>query len=90
MRKLPIIILALAAPLLAQAQDAAPAAPAQPGDETRAWLQLQASGAASVPEAAPMSGEVADRVYQRYLKSFDHPIPAQFQRESFASGGSSQ
>lgn len=89
MRKLPIIILALVAPLLAQAQDAAPAAPAQPGDETRAWLQLQASGAAAVPEAAPMSGEVADKVYQRYLKSFDHPIPEHFRREGFASGGGS-
>jgi hypothetical protein len=28
-----------------------------------------------------MPGEVADRVYQRYLQSFTHPIPEQFERE---------
>ncbi len=85
MRKLPIIILALAASL-AHAEDAAQTAAPRPGDETRAWLQLQASGSASVAAPAPMSGEVADKVYARYLKSFDHPIPAQFPRESFGSG----
>ena len=90
MKKLAIVIIALAAPL-AQAEDAATAQqeapPAQVGDETRAWLQLQASGAASVTTPATTSGEVADRVYQRYLKSFEHPIPEQFQRESLSTGG---
>jgi len=88
MKKLAIVILALAAPL-AHAEDAPAApAPAQPGDETRAWLQLQASGEASVPTAAPTNGEVADRVYQRYLKSFDYPIPEKFERESLTTEGS--
>lgn len=84
MRKL-LIIMALAAPL-AHAEDAAAPLP-QPGEETRAWLQLQTSGAASVSTPAPMSGEVADKVYARYLKSFDHPIPQHFPRESFSAGG---
>ncbi|RYF62499.1 MAG: DUF3613 domain-containing protein, partial [Comamonadaceae bacterium] len=26
----------------------------------------------------PIPGEVAGRSYQRYLKSFDHPIPERF------------
>lgn len=85
MRKLSIIILALAAPL-AQAADEAAAKP-QPGDETRAWVQLQTSGAASVATPPSTEGEVAEHVYQRYLKSFDHPIPLYLPRQSFVSGG---
>ncbi len=53
------------------------------GTDTRAWLELQRSGAASAPQVQPVPGEVADKVYQRYLNSFDQPIPAQFDRESF-------
>lgn len=90
MKKLPILMLALFA-TLAQAEEPATAQQPRPGDETRAWLQLQSSGRASVAAPQPMSGEVADKVYERYLKSFTHPIPEQFQRESFsAAGGGSQ
>jgi hypothetical protein len=52
------------------------------GTQTRAWTKMQAGGAAA--EKGPprgMPGEVADRVYQRYLQSFTHPIPEQFERE---------
>jgi len=61
------------------------------GTDTRAWLELQRSGAASTPQVQPVPGEVADKVYQRYLNSFDQPIPAEFDRESFVgrSGGGS-
>ncbi|HEY0973474.1 MAG TPA: DUF3613 domain-containing protein [Solimonas sp.] len=58
------------------------------GADTRAWVELQRSGAAASPEVQPVPGEVADKVYQRYLKSFDQPIPAEFDRERFVSGSS--
>ncbi len=50
----------------------------QVGDTTRALLQLQADN--SRPGTAlPMLGEAASRSYQRYLNSFDHPIPEYFE-----------
>ena len=58
------------------------------GAETRAWVDLQASGSAAVGDARPMPGEVADLVYQRYVNSFKHPIPAQFPRTSGGESGS--
>lgn len=62
------------------------AAEPRTGDETRAWIELQKSGSASVAAARPMTGEVADKVYKRYVDSFGHPIPDTFQREDFVSG----
>lgn len=58
------------------------------GAETRAWVDLQTSGSAAVGDARPMPGEVADAVYQRYVNSFKHPIPAQFPRTSGGESGS--
>lgn len=50
----------------------------QVGDTTRALLQLQADN--NRPGTAlPMLGEAASRSYQRYLNSFDHPIPEYFE-----------
>lgn len=57
------------------------------GDQTRDWLELQASGAQASEAERPMTGELAERVYQRYLDSFSHPIPEQFAREAFTSDG---
>ncbi|MDP3858535.1 MAG: DUF3613 domain-containing protein [Stagnimonas sp.] len=70
---------------------AAPAAAGKPasGGDTRAWLDLQASGSAAVGAAQPMPGEVADLVYQRYLNSFKYPIPDQFRRQGGGSGSGS-
>jgi len=96
MKKL-LIVMALAAPaLLAQAQEpeaeapaaeaaAAAAAPLH-GDEARAWLDLQAGGNAASPTPPSMPGEMADRVYARYLKSFEQAIPEHLDREKFSSG----
>lgn len=94
MKKLLIVLaLAVVPALQVQAQepeapptDAAPAA-AEPahGDESRAWLDLQAGGNAASPTPASVPGEVADRVYARYLKSFEHPIPEHLEREKFTS-----
>lgn len=58
------------------------------GAETRAWTELQASGSAATGDARPMPGEVADAVYQRYVNSFKHPIPQQFQQTSGSEGSS--
>ncbi len=55
-----------------------PVARPQIGDATRALLQLQADGS-SAGNALPMLGEAASRSYQRYLNSFDHPIPEYFE-----------
>ncbi|HUP92225.1 MAG TPA: DUF3613 domain-containing protein [Solimonas sp.] len=57
------------------------------GDETKVWLELQRSGVAGTQAPQTMSGEVADQVYERYLKSFAHPIPENFTRDRFVGGG---
>lgn len=58
------------------------------GADTRAWLALQSSGnSADATTERPLPGEVADRIYQRYLKSFEQPIPAEFKRQQISSGG---
>lgn len=56
------------------------------GVETRAWLDLQKSGAVAAGDDRPMSGEVADRVYQRYLDSHTRAIPETFKRETVGAG----
>lgn len=63
---------------------AAPTAASEAAAETRAWLELQRSGRAGAP-ARSTSGAVASRAYQRYLDSFEHPLPAFFERESTGS-----
>jgi len=63
----------------------------QIGDTTRALLQLQADSSRTGSTALPMLGEAASRSYQRYLKSFDHPIPEYFEAalpDSKQGGGS--
>ncbi|WP_449466359.1 DUF3613 domain-containing protein [Stenotrophomonas humi] len=50
----------------------------QIGDTTRALLRMQADGS-HAGNALPMLGETASRSYQRYLNSFDHPIPEYFE-----------
>jgi hypothetical protein len=81
-----LIGLALAAPLAALAAD--PLSP-RLGGSTRAWLELQRSGNASLATPRPMPGEVADKVYERYVNSFAHAIPETFSREQFVGGSSS-
>lgn len=48
---------------------------AQKPSPVQQWLELQRSGKAASPQAQPMSGEVMEKVHQRYLKSFEKPIP---------------
>jgi hypothetical protein len=64
------------------------AGPPRVGDDTRAWLELQHSGHAADGAVRAQPGEVADKAYQRYLKSFDNTIPEEYRRDSFVSSGS--
>lgn len=68
-------------------ETAAATEPAAFGSASRAWVELQASGSAAVASSRPLPGEVADAVYQRYLKSFSHEIPEQFKRQEQGQGG---
>lgn len=79
-----LVALLLSGPALAAGE-----LPAGVGDDTRAWLELQASGNAAQAAPRPMPGEVADKVYQRYLDSFENRVPDSFDRESFVSSGGS-
>lgn len=50
----------------------------QVGSATQRLLALQASGQAASPTPRPIPGDVAGRSYDRYLKSFEFPIPERF------------
>lgn len=50
------------------------------GKITENALERQRSGVDAAP-TRPMLKDVADRTYERYLESFTHPIPEQFERE---------
>ena len=49
------------------------------GERTREALALQREGRAAAP-TRPMPEPAAKRSYERYLESFSHPIPEQFDR----------
>ena len=55
------------------------------GDQTRHWIDLQASGTVASPEERPLPGEIAERSFERYAESFSQPIPDTFEREGFLS-----
>ncbi|AMJ57133.1 MULTISPECIES: DUF3613 domain-containing protein [Stenotrophomonas] len=69
---------ASAAPATAASSTVADLPRSQIGDTTRALLRMQADGS-HAGNALPMLGEAASRSYQRYLNSFDHPIPEYFE-----------
>lgn len=55
--------------------------------QSRLWLKLQASGALAGTRYK-LPGQTATQTYQRYLKSFTHPIPLQFNLGGGGSGTS--
>ncbi|MBI2383566.1 MAG: DUF3613 domain-containing protein [Gammaproteobacteria bacterium] len=59
------------------------AEPAPLGRQTAKWLDLQRSNHAALGAARPLPGDAADRIYQRYLKSFSHPVPESYNRKRF-------
>lgn len=56
------------------------------GTDARQWVDLQISGEAAERSPDGMPGEIAERVWQRYVESFSHPIPEKFEREGFVEG----
>lgn len=84
-----LVSLTVSAAALASPPRLAPEATAV-GAEARAWLDLQKSGQAASSATRGQPGEVADKVYQRWLDSHEQPIPAQFSREGFSGGASGQ
>ena len=56
------------------------------GGESDVWLSMQLDPAYTANDPRPVPGEVAGRTYIRYLGSFTHPIPEQFERQSFLGG----
>lgn len=50
-------------------------APLQVGDATKGLLDWQSSGENASSTPRPISGVIANRSYERYLKSFEFPIP---------------
>lgn len=57
------------------------------GTQTRALLDLQTSNSVASPVPRPLPGDIADRTYERYAKSFAKPIPDELGRDSFVEGG---
>jgi len=57
------------------------------GADAQHWIELQKSGQQASPAPRPMPGEIADKVYERYVDSFKQPIPAEFKRQSAAGDG---
>ena len=57
------------------------------GGQTDAWLSMQLNPAYTANDPRPIPGEVANRTFVRYLDSFSHPIPEQFERQGFSSSG---
>ena len=73
--------LAVAPPLWAQSPTtpAAPAAPAtRVGDATHELLQRQREGREASATPRPIDGAVAEASHQRYMKSFEQPLPTWF------------
>lgn len=52
--------------------------PLQVGDATQSLLDWQSSGEIASKTPRPIAGPVAWRNYERYLKSFEFPIPDSF------------
>lgn len=50
------------------------------GDATKSWLELQRTGKQASEHPQHIQGPVMQRSYERYLKSFERPIPERFDR----------
>lgn len=61
-------------------QETAPApANIQAQPTTKAWLELQSSGEAASKQPQTLSGPAMERIHERYLKNFTHPIPPSYE-----------
>ena len=62
--------------------------PLQVGDATQGLLAWQRSGEIASPTPRSIAGNVATRSYERYLKSFEFPIPERMSSSVKSSSGS--
>ena len=62
--------------------------PLQVGDATQGLLAWQRSGEVASATSRPIAGNVAHRSYERYLKSFEFPIPEKMSSSVKTSSGS--
>jgi hypothetical protein len=62
--------------------------PLQVGDATQGLLAWQRSGEIASTTPRPIAGNVANRSYERYLKSFEFPIPERMNSTVKSSSGS--
>lgn len=60
------------------------------GGSTRQLLALQRGGSVASPVPRPLPGEIAQRSRERYLKSFEYPIPERFQSSVTQKPGSTR
>jgi hypothetical protein len=60
----------------------------QVGDATQGLLAWQRGGEIASPTSRPIAGNVANRSYERYLKSFEFPIPERMGSMVKSSSGS--
>lgn len=58
------------------------------GESTRQWLESQRQGKQAAARPQPLSGPVQEQIYERYRKSFSHPVPERFESERANSSGS--
>lgn len=65
------------------------ASPLQVGDAATSLLARQRDGSFASPTARPIAGDVARRSYERYLKSFEYPIPERMSSTVKSSTGGS-
>lgn len=77
------------APASAEEQEAFDLLPPQVGDATLSLFAWQRSGEIASRTARPIAGAVAGRSYERYLKSFEFPIPERMSSTVKTSSGSS-
>ncbi len=63
--------------------------PLRVGDATQGLLAWQSNGDISSHTPRTISGAVANRSYERYLKSFEHPIPEKLSSSVKSSSGNS-
>lgn len=78
-----LLMLLCALPLHALAASSEETAPPPDSSEiqpaTKAWLDLQSSGEAASDQSQTLSGPAMDRIHERYLKNFTHPIPPSYE-----------